>query len=557
MRDDVAGHARLSRADGWWLLAAICTGTVVAVAYLLTHPYPAYGAGLYLEIAQQIVAHGYRLPETIPHYTDRGVPFAYPPLVFYVSALIIDVTPVDPITLSRYAPPVLTVLYLVPYYFVARELLDERTAAGLATVLLAVTPPVLQWHLSAGGLVRATAFLLTLVGLYTGIRLFRARTRQWLIASTGLFGLVVLTHPVYTVFFGLSYVLFYLAWDRSLRGLLAGTTVALGGLALSMPWWTSVASIHGLGVFTAAAGTHTGLLGGTSRLLRQFVYPLVTNGPVPLFFVLSFGGAFYVLGKRQFLLPAWLVAAAVVIGKQRFQFVPGSMMAAVFLLGIVRSAAWAYFPAREWRRSADIADAVNVTLAVVVLVAAVVGVMFGGAALSQAHHGSPSQPQFMTQADERAMAWVATNTRPSTEFVVLGDSAEWFPLLTDRTILVGPWGVEWESPRRYRRQLSLYRELSTCESERCVTQRLQRANLHPDYLYVPKGSYTVRGMQRQNTTALRRALARSDRYRLVYQNSGAAIYRIDATPSAGEVAATDGPPAIRLTGATPSRARAD
>jgi hypothetical protein len=510
-----------------WLGVALVVGTAVAVAYLFTHPYPAYGAGLYLEIADQIVAHGYRLPETIPHYTDRGVPFAYPPLVFYAAAVVVDVTPVDPLALSRYAPPLLTVLYLIPYYFVARELLGDRTEAGVATTLLAVTPPVLQWHLSAGGLVRSTAFLITLTGLYTGIRLFRSGERRWLLASTLLFGLAVLSHPVYTVFFGLSYLLLYLHLDRSLRGLLRGAAVALGGLLLSMPWWLSVARAHGIGVFTAAAGTHTGLFGGVDRLLDQFVYPLVTSVPVPLFFLLAFGGGFYLLGRRRPFLPAWLVAAAVVIGKARFQFVPGSMMAAVFLLAMARAFAREYFPAREWRRAADVADATRVAVAAVVLVAVVVGVMFGGAALPQAHHGSPSQPQFMTHTDADAMAWAVTNTAPSSEFVVLGDAAEWFPLLTNRTILVGPWGVEWRSPDRYQRQLSLFKTLSTCDSERCVTANLRRANLCPDYLYVPKGSYTVRGLHRRNTTELRQALTRSDRFRLVYGNAGAAVYRVD------------------------------
>lgn len=512
-----------------WLGIALFVGTAVAVAYLFTHPYPAYGAGLYLEIADQIVAHGYRLPETIPHYTDRGVPFAYPPLAFYAAAVVVDLTPLTPLTLSRYAPPLLTVLYLIPYYYVARELLDDRAEAGVATVLLAVTPPALQWHLSAGGLVRATAFLIALTGLYTGIRLFQSGEWRWLLASTLLFGLVVLTHPVYTVFFGLSYLLLYLALDRSLRGLLRGATVALGGLLLSMPWWLSIVRAHGVGVFTSAAGTHTGLFGGVERLLDQFVYPLVTSAPVPLFFLLAFGGGFYLLGKRRPFLPAWLVAAAVVIGKARFQFVPGSMMAAVFVIAMARAFAREYFPAREWRQAADVADATRTAVAAVILVAVVVGVMFGGAALPQAHHGSPSQPQFMTQTDATAMSWVVTNTAPSTDFVVLGDAAEWFPLLTNRTILVGPWGVEWRSPDRYQRQLSLFRTLSTCDSEACVTENLSRSNLRPDYLYVPKGTYTVRGMHRQNTTELRQSLTRSDRYRLVYENAGVAIYRVDGS----------------------------
>jgi hypothetical protein len=521
--------------DVRWLAVCVGVGGSVAVAYLLTHPYPAYGAGLYLQMAEQILAGGYRLPTTVSYYTAQGVPFAYPPLVFYASAFLHDVVGIGLVPLSRYVPAVLTVVYLIPYYFVARELLDSRREAGVATVLLAVSPPTLQWHLSAGGLVRATGFLFALTGVYAGVRLFRSKDRRWLVPATLLFGLTVLTHPVYTVFFGLSYVLLFVAFDRSFSGLVAGGIVALGGVVLASPWWTRIVRRHGVGVFAAAAGTHTGLFGGSHRLVDQFVYPLVMEPPVPLFFVLSFAGMFYLLGRRRFFLPAWLVASAMVVGKERFQFVAGSMMAAAFLVAATRRIARDHAPAIR-RRSV-----VRGALAAVVLAAVTVGVLFGAAALPTAHHGSPSQPAFMDQSDERAMVWVTHNTSQSADFVVLGDAAEWFPLFTQRTILVGPWGVEWTSPDRYDSQLSQYRNLSTCTSERCVTRGLARANLRPEYVYVPKGSYTVRGLREGNSTALHRSLKRSERYRPVYENEGVVIYRVvaDGYPNSRAAVSTD------------------
>lgn len=516
----------LTTADAVFLAASLVVGGIVAVGYLLTHPYPAYGAGLYLEVAQQIIANNYRLPAQIPHYTAHGIPFAYPPFVFYASAVVLDFTSVDPVALSRFVPPVVSVLYLVPYYFVARNLLNARKEAGLATVLLATAPPTLQWHLSAGGLVRATAFLIALTGLYVGLVLFRSRNRWAVVPATLLFGLVVLTHPVYTVFFGLSYVLFFLAFDRSVRGLLSGAVVAAGGLALASPWWLQVVWTHGLSVFTAAAGTHSGLFGGVHRLVDQFVYPLGSGPPVPLFFVLSFAGLFYFLGRRQYLLPVWLVTTAFVIGKERFQFVAGSMMAAVFLFAIAKRVG------RRFSSASDRRAVARGVLAAAVVTAVSIGVLFGAGALPAAHNGSPSQPAFMDQSDETAMTWVEHNTDPSAEFIVLGDGAEWFPLLTDRTILVGPWGVEWTSPDRYSTQLSLFRNLSTCSSEACVTKELRAADLQPEYIYVPKNAYTVRGNSEYAAASFHRDLAESEQYRSVYENQGVVIYRV--TPDVEE-----------------------
>jgi hypothetical protein len=502
-----------------WLLTPLLVGFVVVVAYLFTHPYPAYGAGLYLRMSELIVENGYRLPTHVPGYTDGGVPFAYPPLLFYLGALAMDVGGVDPLALARYVPAAVTVGYLVPYYFLARELLGDRVEASLATTLLAVAPPALQWHLSAGGFVRGSAFLLAVTGCFAGVRLFRSGDLRWLAAGTLLFGLTVLAHPVYTVFFGVSYLLFYAAFDRTLRGLVLGTVVAGGGLLLAAPWWLQVLGTHGPDAFTAAAGTHSGLFGGLHRLVDQFGYTLVSGPPVPVFFALAYVGVAYFLRERRYLLPAWLVVPAIVLGKERFQFAAGAMMAAVVLRHGLRTAARRRFPSGEWRRGARFA------LVGVVLVVASVGTLYASAALPWAHAGEPSQPQFVDDDDRSAMAWVGTETPPDAEFVVLGDAAEWFPLFADRTVLVGPWGVEWTSPERYETQLSLYRIVSTCDSERCLTAALSSHGVDPAYVYVPKGEYTVRGLEESGTASLRRSLARSRTYELAFENEGVAVFR--------------------------------
>ena len=515
--EQLVRHGDRSR---FWFGLALIAGLLVSVSYLSTHPYPAYGAGLYLQIAEEIRAGGYALPTVIPYYTQGGVPFAYPPLMFYVAAVLGELG-VAPLTISRLVPATVTVLYLIPYYAVAGELLETRRRAGLATLFLAVCPPALQWHLSAGGMVRAPAFLFSLCGIYAGVRLFKRGDQLWVIPGLVLFGLTVLTHPVYTVFFGLSWLLLFLTFDRTPRGLVSGAVVALGGILLAAPWWLQVIHVHGPDVFLSAAGTHNGLGGGVGRLLDQFVYPLDENY-VTLFFVGIFLGTSYFLRRRRFFLPAWLLAGAYFIGKSRFQFVAGSMMLAVFLVEAVGPWVARQVGTRDLRR---------VTTGVVLLAvvaATVVGGLYAGSALNTAHHGSTSQPAFIDTADREAMTWAAEHTDPGDDFVVAGDAAEWFPLFTDRSILIGPWGVEWTEPAEYERQLRLFRSVSTCEQAACLTATFEQAGVTPDYVYVPRDEYTVRGLTHRPQPGLERSLVDSDRYRLVYGNEGVAIFRVDA-----------------------------
>ncbi|WP_276302405.1 ArnT family glycosyltransferase [Halorussus lipolyticus] len=513
------------REQGWkrdarWLAPALLAGSVLFVVYLRSHPYPSFGAGLYLLIAERISEAGYALPETIPHYTKGGVPFSYPPLMFYTVAAIRDLTGIDPIAISRYLPGVVTIAYLVPLYLFARDLLGSRPQAALTSLLVAVTPPVLQWHISAGGIVRAPAFLFALSGVYAGLRLYRDSDPRWIVVSLALFTLTVLTHPVYTVFFALTYFLLFAQFDRTLTGLVWGAVVGFGGLLLSAPWWTQVMSYHGIDVFTAAAGTHGGIGGGIPSVSALLEIPLESAFFGTLWSLVPALGIVYLLKERRFFLPVWFVAVTAVIGKARFSLVAGSFITAVFLLECV--GAWLK---NESSVGVGRREVVTVALVLIATVGLAGGAMYATGDVN-AHAGSPSLPQFITHDDVEAMEWAEENTKPSATFVVQGDAAEWFPQQAHRTMLVGPWGVEWKGHEPYNRQLGLFREVSSCNSAHCMSQTLSEAGVSPDYIYLPKGEFTVRGMQYQRTSRLAMSMHLSPRYRTVYENDGVIVFEV-------------------------------
>lgn len=550
----MARPTSVTRRDARWLGLAVLVGAVVVFAYLLSHDYPAYGGGLFVQIADQIRANGYALPRRIPGYTRGGVPFAYPALPFYVAAAVRDLTGVDAVTYTRLVPGTLVLACLVPYYFLARDLLESERLAGAATALFAVTPAALQWHLSAGGMVRSMALLFCLAGTYAGLRLFRAGDRRWVVPAAVGFGLTVLTHPTYTVFYGLTFVLLWAGFDRSIGGLLAGAAVAAGGVALAAPWWLQVVQYHGFGIFAAAAGTHSGLGGDGSRVVSEFVYPLAPNLEM-VFYLGAYPGAAYALSKREWFLPAWLAVPGYVIGKPRFQFVAGSLLTVLLVHRVVlprverlgdraldrgrASKSDGGAPESDGRFSESDGGVSQsdggttptgpglgaVAAAVLLLSATGVGTAFAAGALDT-HGGSATQPAFVDDADLAAMAWAQRTTDPGATFVVLGDAAEWFPVFGDRTIVVGPWGVEWTSPQRYAFQLSFYKSVSRCGSASCLSEHLDRGGFDPTYVYVPKGHYTVRGFEAETDPGMRASMVASERYELAYENEGVMVFRV-------------------------------
>ncbi|UWM53521.1 glycosyltransferase family 39 protein [Salinirubellus salinus] len=499
----------LDRRDGPWLGAGLAAGVLAVAVYLVTNPYPAYGAGLYLRLAEALVANGYVPPPNVSGYTAAGVPFAYPPLQFYVLAGLLDLG-VDPVTIARLLPGVGVLAALVPTYLLARDYTGSRPAGALAAAATALNPQLLQWHVSAGGVVRAFAFCYALLAVYAGYRAFEADSRRGALGAVALgalaFGATLLSHPTYTVFAGTSVLLLWLVRDRSTAGFARGTAIAVGGVALAAPWLGWVVATHGPDVLLGAAGTHGGLGGGTDTLdagLSLALLPVV--------------GGLYLRWRGDRFLLAWAAVALVLFAQARFVFAVGSVVLAAVAADLSGRLA---FDTLEGTVAG--VDRRSALAAACLLLGTVAGA--GYFAHEATLDGDPSTPEFLDDESVAAMAWVQAETAPDATFVVLGDAAEWFPLLADRTILVGPWGVEWRGPTAYERQLRAYRQVSACATADCV-ERWFPADRSPTYVYVPRGGYTVRGHQHVAFGTLERSFAVSPAWDRAYANHGVVVYR--------------------------------
>lgn len=467
------------------LLAAI-----LAFSSALRNPYPVGIGGLYITFAQTIVENDFRLPAEAPYYSTSGVPFIFPPLAFYLMAFLAHFAGIGFLTIERFLPAIIHVLSLVPFYFLARQMIgqvlgcrDENRqalAALLATLILATTPTFFLPHLQGAGVTRGLAFLFMAAALAVGFRMIRYPRPTLALVTGALFGLILITHPAYSLLFVLFFGVIAAFNGRNRRSIGYAMAVLLIGGVVSSAWWLQVVGMHGVSFIPSA------LTAQRSSLL-DIIYTATTFNRIgwepylSIWQVLAIVGFFYCLGVKRFLLPSLLVVVLLIYTNNPSIF----MATAALLAGVAVAKVMVpnLGPALSSPGQAFIA-AVLPVLAVGLygLGSGLVflhGVPFGGP--------PPLMPVILTPDHMQAIEWARAETDPGTSFLIIGEIREWFPALAERTAPAVHVGSEWV-PGRYERQREMRTQLEDCGSQTsyCISQFTGRFALRADYLYVSR-----------------------------------------------------------------------
>jgi hypothetical protein len=183
-------------------------------------------------------------------------------------------------------------------------------------------------------------------------------------------------------------------------------------------------------------------------------------------------------------------------------------------------------PGRLWPR--DLAS--NRFGGAFLLAALIVGVI--GAVRAPTGIGSPLHA--LAPANRDALAWIAAESPPDAEFVVISGgswfidpSSEWFPVLTGRRSVATVQGYEWLGKQAFDEQLDRSFQLQVCTwvGADCVADWLRRYEHEAAWLYVPRSTLDSFASTGDCCAVLRAALAASGDYDVVYAAEGGAIFR--------------------------------
>jgi len=317
------------------LALALLAGAVVRFFPTVMAGFPINDGGMFAVMVDDLRVSGYALPVFTSYNLDR-LPYAYPPLGFYLGRILADLTGWSSVEAARWLPAFFSTLSVGAFFLLAIRLLPTRLHAALATLFFALTPRAFSWFVEGGGITRSPAqffMLLTFAGVVELYRRGRRRDVLW----SGLWGaLAVLSHPEAAVHTAFSCLMLWAMLGRTRQSFLRSVGVA-GLVALfSAPWWMTVWARHGLETFLAAAGTGQKLL----ALLHLLFFSFTEEPYATLVAALGLVGLARQVSRREWLLPLWLVLPFLVEGRSAHlpAVIPLSMLAAIALVDVIFAA---------------------------------------------------------------------------------------------------------------------------------------------------------------------------------------------------------------------------
>lgn len=412
------------------LLGALAGAIAFRLYLLLAKDFPVNDGALFLEFVRATAATFPYLPSEA-QYNGILLPFAYPPLAFWMGALSTKLG-FDSLDVVRTAPIFMNIGYVLLFAFLLLKSGRSRVFTALAVLFFAVNLRSFEWLLMGGGLTRGLGSLFLMLTLLVVKIPDQGRSAVVGPGRAALAGIAVagaiLAHLEWGILAAGSVVLSRALGSRSVKEFVTSCAIAGGiAFALIVPWLFFVLEAHGLDPFLAAGGSSGW---GPGLILRPIGIASMAVASNP-FTIL---GGIVLLRKRQWFWVGFILLCTFLT--PRHAPTPSMLPIAVFGAQGVLSA---YEIARRFVRSPKLLAG---------SAAAVVAILLAFNLYRTQLH-APRSFRVLPEEMRQAMAWVATN-HPGASFAIINDrewqndsTGEWFPTLALGRSITTVQGREW------------------------------------------------------------------------------------------------------------------
>jgi hypothetical protein len=298
------------------LILVLLAGIVLRIDHLFRVGFdvPFNLGGLFYQASLEILKNDYRLPFSIPYYFPGGLPFAYPPLPFYLQAFLIQAFSISNYLTVNLLPPLFSTLSLLSIPFLAAKVCKSKTSVLFAAFAFAVMPVAFVEQIEAQGLAESFGTLALIWYAFFVLQVVETGRKRDVFAAGLLLAICILGSPG-GVYAAVLTSLLYAGWaiDQSIRQkkahfLYQCLAVGVVGLALSSPYWLTVILTHGIDLFlTPFAAQHSSLTERVAELMFGAATLRIVWNAAVIWRVILYYGLFEAFIRKKFALIFWVV----------------------------------------------------------------------------------------------------------------------------------------------------------------------------------------------------------------------------------------------------------
>lgn len=499
------------------LFTAIIFGALFRFVPTIMAGFPVNDGGMFYVMIQDLQDNQF-IPPFYTTYNHINIPFAYPPLAFYVGAGIGSILNIPTIEILRWLPALFNTIGIPAFYFLAKEILNNKMKGAVAALAFAFTPHLNTWLSAGGGLTRSLGTLFLLLTILYSWKLF-AQNEEKSMGGVIIFGsLVVLTHTESTVYAITIPMLIWAIKSRTTKSAIQAVWIALGVILLAGPWYGFIISRHGVEPLLSALQTGSQSIWGIIRLIN---FDIITEESfLDLLGVMGILGICFLILNKEYVIPCMLLFMYIVQPRSSHTIgnIPLAMATGAFIIDVILPALTKVQNSRR---------AISILL------------MFLSPYLlaNSVYHAYILSEHAVSANEQDAMQWVKENTSADNSFLLItgeynpicDTTSEWFPALTERRSLTTIQGREWLNDKDFNEFIGKWIEVQSCKSYSCLqdaTQYFGDANYILVSLNTPtddcKASTFV-----NKTTVILNLLEDSNVYHQIYTSKDIVIFSVE------------------------------
>jgi len=502
-------------------------GLAIRLSPALQTQFPLNDGGLFYAMIVDLQETRYTLP-LYATYNAAKIPFAYPPLAFYLTGILAELLHISTLDLVRVLPAFISTLTIPAFYLLAKEITDSKLQIVFSVFAFTLLPRDFAWLIMGGGITRSFGMLFAILTMTFAYRFYSGRSTRHFFNCILLGALTVITHPEATVHTAITTLVFYLWKDRSLKSILLSLGIAASILALTAPWWGLVVSRHGVDPFLAAMGaSRQDSINPLIGLFIFFRFMFTDEAFLPILSMLGLIGLFVSFTRKQTLLPVWMFILHLIEprGGTLYMMIPMALLVGYSLekviLPALRTTTESGSSPKNLQGKLEQVFGGKVTRCFVLF-------LFAYSLMSSYSTGQKIKDEFSLQpADLEAFVWVHKNTPENSQFILLTGQhhlrdawSEWFPVLAERRSQATMFGYEWVNNDQFGARVDAYQNLQACayQDTTCLDYWSQETGTQFSYAYIWNRTDPIR-------FPLSVHLLQNAEYELVFQNEQTMIYR--------------------------------